>query len=182
MPRELIVAAAQLGPIARDEHRRSVVGRLIMMLEKAAARGATLVVFPELALTTFFPRWYMEDQNEIDPFFETEMLEQFHAAALRACQRIGCRLLPRLCRTRARDRASPTLQHGHPGRWQRRHRAPLPKGAPTRSQGARALAGLPASRKALFRTGGRAVLAGRCHGRPDRTRDLQRSALAGGLS
>ena len=31
------------------------------------------MVFPELALTTFFPRWWMEDQAEIDAFFEREM-------------------------------------------------------------------------------------------------------------
>jgi predicted amidohydrolase len=31
------------------------------------------VVLPELALTTFFPRWWMEDQAEIDAFFEREM-------------------------------------------------------------------------------------------------------------
>jgi len=31
------------------------------------------VVFPELALTTSFPRWYMEDQREVDRFFESEM-------------------------------------------------------------------------------------------------------------
>jgi predicted amidohydrolase len=35
--------------------------------------GCHLVVFPELALTTFFPRWYLEDQAEIDAFFEREM-------------------------------------------------------------------------------------------------------------
>ncbi len=71
--RELVVGAAQLGPIARDEPRRSAVGRMIALLEKAAARGCGLVVFPELALTTFFPRWYTEDQAEIDAWFETEM-------------------------------------------------------------------------------------------------------------
>jgi predicted amidohydrolase len=43
------------------------------MLREAAGKGAQLVVFPELALTTFFPRWFMEDQSEIDAFFETEM-------------------------------------------------------------------------------------------------------------
>ena len=36
-------------------------------------RGARFVVFPELALTTFFPRWWMTDQAEIDRFFEREM-------------------------------------------------------------------------------------------------------------
>ena len=30
-------------------------------------------MFPELALTTFFPRWWMADQAEIDAFFEREM-------------------------------------------------------------------------------------------------------------
>ena len=73
MSRRLMVAAAQLGPIARDESRREVVDRLIALLRTAADRGATLVVFPELALTTFFPRWYMEDQQDVDAFFEREM-------------------------------------------------------------------------------------------------------------
>jgi predicted amidohydrolase len=36
--------------------------------------GAKFVVFPELALTTFFPRWWMEDQAEVDArYFERSM-------------------------------------------------------------------------------------------------------------
>jgi len=73
VPRSLVVAAAQLGPIARDEPRSSAVARMCAMMRNAAASGAELVVFPELALTTFFPRWFMEDQVEIDTYFETEM-------------------------------------------------------------------------------------------------------------
>jgi len=73
MTRSIIVAAAQLGPIARDEPRKQVVGRLVALLREASARGAGLVVFPELALTTFFPRWYMDDEQELDAFFEREM-------------------------------------------------------------------------------------------------------------
>jgi predicted amidohydrolase len=73
MPRTLTVAGAQTGPIARDESRAAVVRRLIALLREAAAGGARLVVFPELALTTFFPRWWMEDQAEIDAFCEREM-------------------------------------------------------------------------------------------------------------
>jgi len=73
MSRILITAAAQLGPISRDEPRSSCVKRMIELMREAKALGAQLVVFPELALTTFFPRWYMEDQDEIDAFFETEM-------------------------------------------------------------------------------------------------------------
>jgi len=32
-----------------------------------------LIVYPELALTTFFPRWYYEDTAEADLWFEKEM-------------------------------------------------------------------------------------------------------------
>ena len=70
--RRLIVGAAQLGPIARNETRASAVDRMLVLLHQAKDRGCSLVVFPELALTTFFPRWYME-QAEVDSFFEREM-------------------------------------------------------------------------------------------------------------
>jgi N-carbamoyl-D-amino-acid hydrolase len=73
MARVLTVGAAQLGPIARRESRADVVKRLLALLAQAHARGCELVVFPELALTTFFPRWWMEDQAAIDAFFEREM-------------------------------------------------------------------------------------------------------------
>ena len=69
----ITVGAAQLGPIARGEGRGEVVKRLLAHLHDAKARGCDLVVFPELALTTFFPRWWMTDQAEIDAFFEREM-------------------------------------------------------------------------------------------------------------
>ncbi len=73
MTRVITVGAAQLGPIGRRESRRLVVERLLDLLGQAQGRGCDLVVFPELALTTFFPRWWMEDQAEIDAFFEREM-------------------------------------------------------------------------------------------------------------
>ena len=73
MARVITVGAAQLGPIARQESRGLVVKRLLDLLAQAQGRGCDLVVFPELALTTFFPRWWMEDQAEIDAFFEREM-------------------------------------------------------------------------------------------------------------
>ena len=73
MSRVITVGAAQLGPIQRAESRNQVVSRMLALLEKAAARGCDLVVYPELALTTFFPRWYMEDQDEVDTWFEREM-------------------------------------------------------------------------------------------------------------
>ena len=67
----LNLAAGQLGPIARNEPRSSVVKRLIALLHEAKSRGCELVVFPEMALTTFFPRWHITDPNELDSYFET---------------------------------------------------------------------------------------------------------------
>lgn len=71
--RILNVAAAQMGPIQKAESREAVVKRMVALLDEAKAKGADLVVYPELALTTFFPRYYMEDQAEVDCWFEAEM-------------------------------------------------------------------------------------------------------------
>ncbi|MEO1106211.1 MAG: nitrilase-related carbon-nitrogen hydrolase, partial [Pseudomonadota bacterium] len=61
-------------PIARDEPRSAVVGRMVTLMHQAKDHGADLVVYPELALTTFFPRWWLDDdQSAIDGFFETSM-------------------------------------------------------------------------------------------------------------
>ncbi len=73
MDRRLTIAAAQLGPIARHETRASAVSRLCRMMRKAKEAGADLVVYPELALTTFFPRWYLAEQATIDAYFERAM-------------------------------------------------------------------------------------------------------------
>lgn len=73
MSRILTVAAAQLGPIARAHSRAQVVVRMLSLMEQARGNGVDLIVFPELALTTFFPRWYLEDQAAIDAFFERAM-------------------------------------------------------------------------------------------------------------
>jgi predicted amidohydrolase len=73
MSRILTVGAAQLGPIQRADSRASVVARMVELIRQAKAHGCDVVAFPELALTTFFPRWFVEDQAEIDSFFEREM-------------------------------------------------------------------------------------------------------------
>jgi N-carbamoyl-D-amino-acid hydrolase len=89
MTRILKVAAAQLGAIHRSDDRASVVKRLVAMLREAHSGGATLVVFPELALTTFFPRWWMEDQNEIDAWFEREMPNNAVRPLFETAQQLG---------------------------------------------------------------------------------------------
>ena len=73
MSRLLNVAAAQLGPVQRTDDRKSVVARLLELLREAHSEKAELVVFPELALTTFFPRWFVDDITQADHWYETEM-------------------------------------------------------------------------------------------------------------
>ncbi|WP_316226396.1 N-carbamoyl-D-amino-acid hydrolase [Bradyrhizobium sp. SZCCHNS3052] len=71
--RVINVAAAQMGPIQRADSHEAVVARMIALMDEAKRKDADLIVYPELALTTFFPRWYMEDQAEVDSWFEREM-------------------------------------------------------------------------------------------------------------
>ena len=73
MSRLITVASAQLGPIEREESKISVVKRMTDMMHHAHGRGARLVIYPEMALTTFFPRWHIEDEAELDAFYETAM-------------------------------------------------------------------------------------------------------------
>jgi N-carbamoyl-D-amino-acid hydrolase len=74
MPRKLHLAAAQLGPVHLADSRESVVKRMCELLREAHARGVRFVVFPEMALTTFFPRYWYENQAEVDErFYERTM-------------------------------------------------------------------------------------------------------------
>ena len=73
MSRIITVGAAQLGPIQKEHTRASAVERLIVLLRQASSNGCDLVVFPELALTTFFPRWFVDDITEADHWYETSM-------------------------------------------------------------------------------------------------------------
>jgi len=90
MPRRLKVAAAQLGPIHRADARESAVERMVALLREASDCGASLVVFPELALTTFFPRYFMEDPVEIDRYFERDMPNQAVAPLFDEARKRGC--------------------------------------------------------------------------------------------
>ena len=89
MSRRIVLAGAQLGPIQKAEGRDVAVGRMVRLMEKAHQRGAEVVVFPELALTTFFPRWYEEDIARADHWYETSMPSNETAPLFEAARRYG---------------------------------------------------------------------------------------------
>ncbi|CCF33494.1 carbon-nitrogen hydrolase [Colletotrichum higginsianum] len=68
--RTLKVAAAQMGTTNYTDARSKTLDRMLALLDDAAAKGAQLVLFPETAFTTFFPRHLINDPVELDSFFE----------------------------------------------------------------------------------------------------------------
>jgi len=89
MTRNLVVGAAQLGPIQRSDSRETAVKRMIALLHEAHSKKCELVVFPELALTTFFPRWFVDDIAEANHWYETEMPSVATAPLFDAAKELG---------------------------------------------------------------------------------------------
>ncbi|NBN89164.1 MAG: N-carbamoyl-D-amino-acid hydrolase [Actinobacteria bacterium] len=89
MSRIVTVGAAQMGPIQREHSRADAVKRLIALLEQGARHGCDLVVFPELALTTFFPRWFVDDISEADHWYEREMPSRETQPLFDAARKLG---------------------------------------------------------------------------------------------
>lgn len=89
MSRRFIAAAAQLGPIARDESRESVVARMLVLMDQARASACELIVFPEMALTTFFPRELIEDADRVNAYFETSMPSEVTRPLFDAAREFG---------------------------------------------------------------------------------------------
>jgi predicted amidohydrolase len=89
MSRTLVVAAAQMGPIARSASRHDAVDRMVALMEEARRMGAELVVYPEAALTAFFPHWWIDDEAELDDWFEREMPSAATMPLFDAARRMG---------------------------------------------------------------------------------------------
>jgi predicted amidohydrolase len=87
--RSFPLAVAQLGPIQPQDTRAQAVARLLEMMKEAAARGAKLVVFPELALTTFFPRYWMSEQEAVERYFEKSMPSPVTQILFETAQKLG---------------------------------------------------------------------------------------------
>ena len=70
MPRYVTVAAAQMGPNNEGASREEIVERMLVLLERATREGVELIAYPEMALTTYFPK---KIRRDFDQFFETEV-------------------------------------------------------------------------------------------------------------
>src|SRR3989449_4850157 len=92
MARYLKIAGAQMGPNQDGTPREAIVERMLTLLDEAARGGVELIVYPEMALTTYFPKRIRAD---FDQFFETEVppkaLEPLlrRAAAARVAVHVG---------------------------------------------------------------------------------------------
>jgi predicted amidohydrolase len=80
---------AQLGGVSIAEPREHVVARMLALMEQAAQRSVQFLVYPELALTTFFPRYWHDDLAEIDRYFETEMPGEATASLFALARQAG---------------------------------------------------------------------------------------------
>ena len=70
MARTVRLAAAQMGTTNKWSPREETLTRMITLLKDAATQGAKLVLFPETAFTTFFPRYLILDEAELEDWFE----------------------------------------------------------------------------------------------------------------
>jgi predicted amidohydrolase len=69
--RPLTIAAAQMGPNHLSSTRDSILDRMCALLHQASAQKANLIVYPELAFNTFFPR-YLLSSTELTKCFEID--------------------------------------------------------------------------------------------------------------
>ena len=172
-----------LVPIQKAEGRDVAVGRMVRLMETAHRRGAEVVVFPELALTTFFPRWYEEDLANADHWYETALPSNATAPLFEAARKFNIGFHLGYAEKTPDGHRFNTAVYVHPSG---EVGAEVPQGAPARACGVRPAAQGPAPGEALFR-GRRPRLPGgaRAGGRGGgqyRHADLQRPPLAGGLA
>ena len=89
MPRFLTIAAAQSGPISRQTSRGEVVARLVEQMREARSRGCELIVFTECALTAVFSHWWIDDEAELDAWFERDMPSSTTQVLFDEARRLG---------------------------------------------------------------------------------------------
>ena len=180
MARRLRVAAAQLGPIHLARRPRGRGAAALRLLREAHGMGARLVVFPELALTTFFPRYWYDDVAEIDAWFEREMPNAATAPLFDLAKDLGVGFYLGYAEL-ALEQGAMHRYNTSSSRTRRPHRRQVSQGAPAGPRRSPRGHSVPAPREALLR-GRQSRLPGLARVRFDRRHDdLQRPPLAGGV-
>lgn len=72
MTRPITLAAAQLGANQETASRQEIADRLLALLDRAVGEGVQMLVYPELALTTYFPK-KVRDRSEYDGFYDSKL-------------------------------------------------------------------------------------------------------------
>ena len=98
------------------------------MLKEADSRGSKFVVFPELALTTFFPRYWYDDPNEVEKYFENQMPSPETAPLFELARSKGIGFYLGYAERDGRGRHGASLQHLDPGRARRPAGRQVPQG------------------------------------------------------
>jgi predicted amidohydrolase len=86
MAQPVKVAAAQMGPINEGTSRDEVVDRMLILLEQAIAEQVEIIAYPEMALTTYFPKRIRDDYEQ---FFEHEVPPKALGPVLRRAREKG---------------------------------------------------------------------------------------------
>ena len=115
MARQVKVAAAQMGPINEGTSRDEVVERMLVLLEQAITEQVELIAYPEMALTTYFPKRIRDDY---DQFFETEVPPKALEPLLRRAREDGRgRATSASARRPTAATSTPRCSPMRPARW-----------------------------------------------------------------
>jgi N-carbamoyl-D-amino-acid hydrolase len=87
MARYIKIAAAQMGPNNEDMRRDQIIERMLALMDQAIAERVEILAYPEMALTTYFPKRIRNDYDqffvkEIPPKALTQLLAKARAAGV----------------------------------------------------------------------------------------------------
>lgn len=94
------VAAAQMGPNNESMRVKEIIDRMLALMDQAAAEQVEILAYPEMALSTYFPKRIRTDYDQffvdaIPPKALSELLARARAAGIVChiglCEKVGAR-------------------------------------------------------------------------------------------
>ena len=71
--RKVVVAGAQLGPIHVSSTRSETLDRMLILMDAAHSQNVKIMVYPEIAFVTFFPRHLITNEQDLETYFERDI-------------------------------------------------------------------------------------------------------------